>query len=152
MALDDLVKQVAASLEREGSPHAVFGDAVKLEHHTIVPVAVVSSGAGGGGAAPGSSSARSASSHSKGSGSVSPMAGGAGFALMVRPVGFIHEEDGEVVFTPIHVDRSTSALMNEAAEAVRRLVSLATGFVSRVFKRAEIAPPSPSVEGIASPS
>lgn len=151
MALDDLVKQVAASLEHEGSPHAVFGDAVKLEHHTIVPVAVVSSGAGGGGAAPGSSSARSASNHPKGA-PPQMSAGGAGFALLVRPVGFIHEEDGEVVFTPIHVDRGASALVNEAAEAVRRAVDLVAGFVSRVFKRAEIAAPSPSIEGIGSPS
>ncbi len=145
MAFDDLVKQVAASLEREGSPHAVFGDAVQLEHHTIVPVAVVTSG-GGAGAAPGATNATSASDHDH-------LAGGGGFAMMVRPVGFIHEEEGEVVFTPIHVDRRSWSLVNETGDAIRRLVSVGTRFVTSLFRRAEAqVEPRASVEGIASPS
>ena len=48
MPFEDMVKQVALTLERDGSVQAVFGQSIELEHHTIVPVAVVTGGGGGG--------------------------------------------------------------------------------------------------------
>ena len=84
MALEDMVKQVAAQLAEEADVRAVFGDPLKLGQRVVIPVAVVRIHLGGL------------------SGAFTR--GGAGSAdLAARPVGFICEEDGEVVFKPIEV-------------------------------------------------
>lgn len=113
MAFDEMMKQVAVTLERDGSVRAVFGEAIKLEHHTIVPVAVVSGGGGAGG--------------SQGEQS----AGGAGIALNVRPVGFISEHGDEVTFTPIHLEGPNKALLTEAALGVRKAIDLASSVIAQ---------------------
>ena len=121
MDIEDLVKQVAVTLERDGSAHAVFGESIKLEHHTIVPVAVVTGGGGGGGSQGATNGA---------------FAGGAGIGLTVRPVGFIYESGEEVVFTPIHVDaRNKPAVLTEAAFGVRRAIDLVTSVVTQFVHR-----------------
>lgn len=64
----------------------IFGDPIKLESQTIVPVGAVITafGAGGGGF---------------------PLVSGRGGGgdLRVLPVGFLHEVNGEVQFTPIEI-------------------------------------------------
>lgn len=123
MALEDLMKQVAGTFERDGSSvHTVFGDAMKLEHHTIVPVAVVTGGGGAGGAG-------------GAQGEATPFAGGMGLALNVRPVGFIYESGDEVLFTPIHLDVRDRPLWTEAAFGVRRAIDLATSVVAQLMHR-----------------
>lgn len=114
MAFDEMMKQVALTLERDGSVRAVFGEAIKLEHHTIVPVAVVSGGGGAGG--------------SQGE----QAAGGAGIAVNVRPVGFISEHGDEVTFTPIHLEGQNRALRTEAALGVRRAIDLASAVIAQL--------------------
>lgn len=125
MPMEDLVKQVAISLEREGSAHAVFGDVMKLEHHTIVPVAVVMGGGGGGGARP----------RDVGTSTSVGFAGGIGLALNVRPVGFIYERGEDVVFTPIHLDVRNRPLWTEAADGLRRAIDLATAYATQFMHR-----------------
>jgi uncharacterized spore protein YtfJ len=121
MPFEDMVKQVAVTLERDGSVQAVFGQSIELQHHTIVPVAVVTGGGGGGG------------SQGTGDGSY---AGGMGIGLNVRPVGFIYEQGDDVVFTPIHVDgRTNRPLWTEAAFGVRRAIDLATAVVTQFMHR-----------------
>lgn len=116
MAIEELVKQVAATFERDGSSQAIFGPAFELEHHKIIPVAVVLGGAGGGGAEGGG--------------------GGVGFAVNVRPVGFIHESGEHVVFTPIHVDpRYRSASSEVAAFGLRRAIELFSSFLTHFQQR-----------------
>lgn len=141
MAFEDLVKQVAVSLEHDGRVQAVFGEAMKLEHHTIVPVAVVS-GAGGAG---GTQSAANSS-----------FAGGGGLGLNVRPVGFIYEHGDEVLFTPIHLDGRNRPLWTEAAFGLRRAIdlasSLATQFMHRVTPRASSAVVVDEPNEVTSPS
>lgn len=121
MPFEDMVKQVALTLERDGSVQAVFGQSIELQHHTIVPVAVVTGGGGGGG-----------SQGAENGG----YAGGMGIGLNVRPVGFIYEQGDDVVFTPIHVDgRTNRPLWTEAAFGVRRAIDLATAVVTQFMHR-----------------
>lgn len=121
MAIEELVKQVAVTLERDVSSQAVFGPAFELEHHKIVPVAVVAGGAGGGGASPGG--------------------GGLGFGVNVRPVGFIHETGDHVVFTPIHVEPAyRSAGAEAAAFGLRKAIELFASFLLHFQQRRAPAP------------
>jgi uncharacterized spore protein YtfJ len=120
MAFDDMMKQVAMTLERDASVRAVFGDAIKLEHHTIVPVAVVSGGGGAGG--------------TQGDPTVS-FAGGGGLALTVKPVGFISEHGDEVHFTPIHLEGPDQGLLSGATAGVRKAIDLATEVLAQALRR-----------------
>ena len=100
-----IVHEIASTLEREGNVRTVFGEPLKLDTRTVVPVASVSIGAGGGGARvlgaavdtlrrwlwrrpvhvePGRS-----------------LVGGGGAGIQIQPMGFLCEENGRVVFTRI---------------------------------------------------
>ncbi len=138
MAFEDIVEEVAAALERDGSVRAVFGEAVKLEHHTIVPVAVVTGGGGAGG--------------TQGEYETS-FSGGMGLGLNVRPVGFIHETAQGVVFTPIHLDVRNKPVWTEAAIGVRKAVDLAASFVDQFVHRKPLKPSTADVASeLGSPS
>ena len=110
-SLTSAVHDVAAMLEQEGNVRAVFGPPTKLETRTIIPVASVSLGGGGGGMATLGAAieglrrrlgvaSSSRSPEAKGEPGQTFVGGGGG-GLDVRPVGFICEEDGHVVFRPI---------------------------------------------------
>jgi uncharacterized spore protein YtfJ len=128
--MEEIVKQVAESVEKEANARAVFGQAVKLERHTVIPVASVNLGGGGGGAMPGPRTPALVRAL---------RGGGAGMGLNVRPVGFIHEREGEVVFTPIHVDVANRPWLSELASGLGRsfdvLTSLAGAAGSRMLGR-----------------
>ena len=126
----ELMKQVATSLEREGNVRTVFSEPVKLETHTVIPVATVGLGGGGGGAA-GSRESGSAAN---------PLGGGGALAFNVRPVGFIHESGSEVVFTPIHIDGRGKPLLTEAAAALGRVIGTLGSIMTRPVHP---APPRP---------
>lgn len=122
MPIEDLVKQVAVTLERDGGAQAVFGPSIELAHHVIVPVAVVSGGAAGAG---------------------SQASGGLGLGLNVRPVGFIHESGDHVVFTPIHVDDAKRSVFTEAAHGLRRAIDLAFSLVTQFVQGSPPKAPRP---------
>ena len=130
MPYEDLVKQMGVTLERDGSVQAVFGEAMKLEHHTIVPVAVVTGGGGAGG--------------TQGANS----AGGMGLALNVRPVGFIYESGDEVLFTPIHLDGRNRPLWSEAAFGVRRAIDLASEVITQFVHGKTKRPPAQVIHAV----
>jgi uncharacterized spore protein YtfJ len=113
VAVEALVKNLTRALEDEGNVKTVFGSPLKLDGHTVIPVASVMLYAGGGGGIGGSSVmgralrgvgevARRISPGSFGGG------GGGGLDLRVRPVGFIHDGDNGVVFTPIHLESQSA--------------------------------------------
>ena len=97
MPFEEIVKQVAETIQKEANARAVFAEPMKLDTHIVVPVAsvVVSVGGGGGG------------------GSRQPDVklprifggGGGGINVVSKPVGFIHEKDGQVVFTYIESEK-----------------------------------------------
>jgi uncharacterized spore protein YtfJ len=99
-----VVHDVAAILEQEGNVRVVFGSPVKLDTRTIIPVATVALGGGGGGIGRlGPTVDVLRRWFAKGV-HVSPktrIGGGGGWGIDVRPVGFLSEEEGRVVFTRI---------------------------------------------------
>lgn len=136
MAFDDVLRQVAETLEKEGNARTVFGEPVKLDTKTIIPVALVQFGGGGGGVSP---RGKEGDAPAQGFGA----GGGGGFA--VQPVGFIHEEDGAVVFTPIHVDVKNKPFLTEAAQGLGRAIDTVTTVVSRRRLGNKVVPaPRPS--------
>ena len=89
MKVSQITPEIDKAIEtanKLGHVKAIFGDPIKLETQTIVPIGVVitSFGAGGGGLA-----------------FASGMGGGGD--LRVLPIGYLHEHDGDVVFTAIEV-------------------------------------------------
>ena len=95
MAFEEIVKQVAETIQKEANARAVFAEAMKLETHVVIPVAAVHISLGGGGTG---SSRKPTSELARFFG-----AGGGGLDVRANPVGFIHEKDGAVVFTPIEI-------------------------------------------------
>jgi len=77
---------IVQSIVENAHAQAVFGEAVKLDTHTIVPVAMVKMSGGGGGR-----------------GLLRMLGGGGGGTLKVVPLGFITEREGEAPFTPIEI-------------------------------------------------
>ena len=125
MAMEEVVKQVTEMLEKEGNSKAVFGEVVKLDTHNIIPVAVIEVGGGGGGTNPQKPAPF--------------FAGGGAMAVKVRPVGFIQEKNGEVLFTPIHVDVRDKPFLTEASnglgKAIDAVVSIASSAAGRAFHK-----------------
>ena len=78
--------RIVQSIVENAHAQAVFGEAVKLDTHTIVPVAAVKMSGGGGGG-----------------GLLRLLGGGGGGNVKVVPLGFITEREGEVTFTPIEI-------------------------------------------------
>ena len=112
MATEEMVKQVAQAVEHEGNSAAVFGAPVKLDNKVVIPVAAIKLGAGGGGFVPEGNNSKLKKFFS----------GGGGGALDVRPVGFIHESNNQVVYTPIHVDVRNKPFLNEVATGIGNLI------------------------------
>jgi len=111
--LSTVVHEAIAALEAEGNVRAVFGEPVKLETRTVIPVATVALGGGGGGVRTLGSAidiVRRWTSRKDTARAPAPvLAGGAGGGLEVRPAGFIWEEAGKVVFTRIEGGRHSSS-------------------------------------------
>jgi len=130
MAYEDLMKQIAETFEKEGNVRAVFAEPVKLETKTVIPVAAISLGGGAGGMGP--------VTESKVARAI--LGGGGGAAIQVQPVGFIHERDGEVVFTPIHVDVKGKPFLTEASAGIGRAIDVVSTTISD-FAHLRFAPP-----------
>lgn len=120
MAYEDLMKQITETFEREGNVRAVFAEPVKLETKTVIPVAAISLGGGAGGVSPAVESKLAKAI----------FGGGGGAAIQVQPVGFIHERDGEVVFTPIHVDVKGKPFLTEASAGLGRAIDTVSATLS----------------------
>ena len=100
----ELVRQIARAFESEANVRAVFGEPVKLDGHTIIPVATIFVSFGGG-VGVGAGIGRAVEGAVALASRILPraLAGGAGGGLnvSVRPVGFIHDGKDGVAFTPI---------------------------------------------------
>jgi len=88
--------KLVQSIVENADAQAVFGEAVKLDTHTIVPVAMVKMTGGGGGG-----------------GLLRMLGGGGGGNLKVVPLGFISEREGEVTFTPIEIPTQVLQILGQ---------------------------------------
>jgi len=127
MALEEVVKQLAETFQHEGNTHAIYGEPVKLETKTIIPVACVQLGGGGGGLQ------RPANTEGA---KLAALGGGGGAGFTVFPVGFLHEEKGEVVFTPIHVDVKNRPFLTEASHSIGVAIDTFTNTFAAYAKKA----------------
>jgi uncharacterized spore protein YtfJ len=121
MAIENAVKDIAAALEKESNTKAVFGEPMKLDNKVVIPVAAVRIGAGGAAVAP----PANASDFMK-----AVFGGGGGGAYDLRPIGFISEHNGEVVFTPIHIDVRGKPFLNEASHGLGRVIETVSEILS----------------------
>ena len=103
--LASVVHDITTTLEHEGNVHAVFGEPMKLDTRTVIPVATITMGGGAGGIrAFGAAVDTIRRWFSRKPIHVTPgrtFVGGGGGGIDIRPVGFMVEENGHVVFTPI---------------------------------------------------
>lgn len=101
---ESIIRDLTHTLEAEGNVKAIFGTPVRLENHTIIPVAAVEIAIGmGGGVGHGPNLPPSVQTAIQLAKKVLPgsgAGGGGGLSLRIRPVGFIYEKDG-VTFVPI---------------------------------------------------
>jgi uncharacterized spore protein YtfJ len=100
-----IARELSQLLQTEANTRTVFGEPVKLEARTVIPVATIEIGAGGGGGVADSFVARGlrgvvAKAKRIVLGASAAGAGG-GIAVKVRPVGYLTEENGRVVFNAI---------------------------------------------------
>lgn len=114
MDFEAIARHIAQTIEHSGNAKAVFGEPVKLQTQTIVPVAAVVAAVGGGG------------------GQASILGGGGGgFTIRVIPVGYIHEKDGAVMFSAIEVPDELLSI----DRAIPLNVQEPKPFMSRLAKR-----------------
>jgi uncharacterized spore protein YtfJ len=105
-AIRSIIDDITHTVQTQGNIRAVFGEPVQFETHKIIPVATIDIGLRGAGAAAGPAGG----AHT---GLVDRIAefsrrlipfgagGGIGGAIKVKPIGFLHEVDGKVIFSKI---------------------------------------------------
>src|SRR4051812_14558369 len=100
--LDTIVSKISEAIQNEASVRAVFGAPLKLDQHTIIPVAVVSVTLGGGGGSGHGEVCEQGKAPRLGNG----FGAGGGADMRATPIGFIHEANGTVQFTAIETAHS----------------------------------------------
>ena len=97
MQIEKMMHEVTKTIQENANAKAVYAEAVKLEHHTVIPVARTSATMmiGGGALGEENDAKNSAGGDPFGSGAVGAL------RLTTQPVGFIHEQGDRVVFTTI---------------------------------------------------
>jgi uncharacterized spore protein YtfJ len=127
--IDALIHQVGETIQREASVRTVFGEPIKLDQHTLVPIALVTVTFGGGAGAGGILAQKLLGKAPEAAENPGWTGGGAGggLSIVTVPVGFLSEKNGDVVFTP--VARSAKELDPETARnpAVRRFFERFSG-------------------------
>lgn len=120
MELDTVIHEIAQTVQKEANVSAVFGAPLKLDNHTVIPVAVVvvSLGGGGGGLLSKVAEKTGVEAVAKPLGA----GGGGGMNVVTVPVGFLSEKEGEVVYTPIQVHEE-------------HIPGVQTGMLNRVLSR-----------------
>lgn len=117
-AFEHAIQQIAETIQKEANVRAVFGEPVTLDRRTIVPVSQISVSFGGGIGSGGLSTPPEGKAHER----PQPFGrgGGGGLQIAVTPIGFLHETDEGVAFSPI--DKGGDGMLGR----VQKLVSAAT--------------------------
>jgi uncharacterized spore protein YtfJ len=122
MSFDEMVKVVGETIQKEANAKAVFGEPMKLDTHVLVPVASVVINVGGGG---GATSAKKDDPAARFVGG-----GGGGLTVVSTPLGFLHEKDGQVVFTAIPTAKPAEATLHPLPPMVERIKAAVIGHPS----------------------
>jgi uncharacterized spore protein YtfJ len=106
MNIPELIQQVTDKIEKFAHVKVCFGEPVKINQQTIIPVASIRIGGGGGGCMgkgiqPTEQVEGTEGSEAEEQTACKGTGGGGGFGMQVKPVGYIEEVDGAVRFRPI---------------------------------------------------
>ena len=122
MDIERMIEGLGQTMQKEGTVKAVFGDPIKLDNHTVVPVAVIAIDMGGGGAGITLPFGKGDDKASKPVGG-----GGGGLSIHATPVGFIYERDGDVVYSAIDLPNAHAKASMVSDVAARVLGKLGKG-------------------------
>ena len=112
MSISEMVQKLADDLQNYASTEAIFGEPIKLNKATVVPVCKMSVGYGGGGGT------GEESGEAKGSG------GGVGGGVKIEPAALIVENEGEVSVVSIKNEVSKfDSLIEMIPEAVEKITN-----------------------------
>ena len=104
-SVEAIARELSALFQTEANTHTIFGEPIQLETRKIIPVASIEIGAGGGGGFGQNFAVDAVREAIETAKRLVPSArgagGGGGLAVKVRPVGYLSEENGRVVFTAI---------------------------------------------------
>jgi uncharacterized spore protein YtfJ len=104
-SVETIARELSALFQTEANTHTIFGEPIQLETRKIIPIASIEIGAGGGGGFGQSFAAEAVKEAIETAKRLVPSArgagGGGGLGVKVRPVGYLSEENGRVVFTAI---------------------------------------------------
>lgn len=123
--IHDLLKEVSENIEKTANVKTVFGDPIRFEHRTIIPVATVSVTGGGGGGFGEEGKAKGKHPHGIG--------GGGGLHVESKPVGYIEITDNEAKFVP--TPDVTKMALRGILNGIIAVGMFGLAFIIRSFKR-----------------
>ena len=114
MEVKQLIKEIKENLEKSANTKSIFGDVMKVDDISIIPVGsfTMKGGGGGGFGSMGSKTETESEEESKSDevGTKSGQGGGLGLTIDVKPVGYIKIKDGVAEYVEI-IDK-TRVILN----------------------------------------
>lgn len=114
MEVKQLIKEIKENLEKSANTKSIFGDVMKVDDISIIPVGsfTMKGGGGGGFGSMGSKTETESEEESKSdeAGTKSGKGGGLGLTIDVKPVGYIKIKDGVAEYVEI-IDK-TRVILN----------------------------------------
>jgi uncharacterized spore protein YtfJ len=134
MEIKQLIKEIKENLEKSANTKSIFGDVMKLEGISIIPVGsfTMKGGGGGGIGSMGPKTETESEEEAKGdeSGSKTGKGGGLGMTVDVNPVGYIKIKDGNAEYVEI-IDK-TRVILNTLKVLIFMVV---VSGIKSLFKR-----------------
>ncbi len=134
MEIKELIKEIKENLEKSANTKSIFGDVMKIEGLSIIPVGsfTMKGGGGGGIGNMGSKTETESEDEAKGDESESKIGkgGGLGITVDVNPVGYIKIKDDNAEYVEI-IDK-TRVILNTLKVLV---VMVVVSGIKNLFKR-----------------
>ncbi len=110
MEIKQLIKEIKENLEKSANTKSIFGDVMKLDGISIIPVGSFTMKGGGGGGIGSMGTKTETELEDDESGSKTGKGGGLGMTVDVNPVGYIKIKDGNAEYVEI-IDK-TRVILN----------------------------------------
>ena len=130
MEIKQLIKEIKENLEKSANTKSIFGDIMKLDGISIIPVGSFTMKGGGGGGIGSMGPKTEAESEDDESGSKTGKGGGLGMTVDVNPVGYIKIKDGNAEYVEI-IDK-TRVILNTLKVLIFMVV---VSGIKSLFKR-----------------
>jgi len=130
MEIKQLIKEIKENLEKSANTKSIFGDVMKLEGISIIPVGSFTMKGGGGGGIGSMGPKTETESEDDESGSKTGKGGGLGMTVDVNPIGYIKIKDGNAEYVEI-IDK-TRVILNTLKVLIFMVV---VSGIKSLFKR-----------------